>query len=406
MPNKSTHKLFWAGSIGNALDHYDMALYTFLVPFIAPVFFKASDPVVQLIMAYGLTAVGVITRPLGSIFFGRLAMSVNPKNLLIITLIGVSVSTFAIGLIPSYDSIGHYAVLILLSIRIIQGIFAAGEQSIAAILLLDQISETARTKISSYYVASSMLGATLASGSATLVSMSDHPEIYWRYAFLTGVVTGIAGVALRYVAFDFSTPLLEKPEPIHKMVSLHKYNLLRVIFISSFSYMTYSMPFIFFNKFIPLFSEITLTEMMSYNSILLIIDMLLVPVFGMIAQNFNYTKWMIGCAILLGITALPSFYLLDQISLLGITLVKFWIIMVGIAFVTPSKVWMFNLIGGKERYMITGLGYAIGTEVLGRQTTTICWAIWHYTESVTAPAYYIIILSIMVVLSLMSTRKS
>ena len=116
-----------------------MALYTFLVPFIAPIFFKQADPVVQLIMAYGLTAVGVITRPLGSIFFGRLAMSINPKTLLIVTLSGVAISTFTIGLIPGYDSIGSYATLILLIVRIIQGVFAAGEQSIASILLLDQI---------------------------------------------------------------------------------------------------------------------------------------------------------------------------------------------------------------------------------------------------------------------------
>jgi MFS family permease len=382
-----------------------MALYTFLVPFIAPIFFKNSDPVVQLIMAYGLTAIGVITRPIGSILFGRLAMSKNPKTLLIITLAGVSLSTFAIGLIPGYDSIGHYAVLILFIVRLIQGIFAAGEQSIASILLLEQIEDKARTKISSYYVASSMMGATLASLAATIVSMSSHPEIYWRYAFLSGLITGIAGLALRYVSFDFTSKPKVKHEPIRKIVSLHKTNILRIIFISSFSYMTYSVPFVFFNKFVPLFTEVTLTEMMSYNSILLVLDMLMVPIFGYIAQNFNYTKWMMICAIILGITAVPAFYLLGQSSLVGITAIKCWIIVLGIAFVTPSKVWMFNLIGGKERYLITGLGYAIGTEILGRQTTTICWTIWHYTESVTAPAYYIVVLSIMVVVSLYGWKK-
>lgn len=402
---KTTNQLFWAGSIGNALDHYDMALYTFLVPFIAPIFFKTSDPIVGLIMAYGLTAIGIITRPLGSILFGRLAMSINPKNLLIVTLTGVSISTFAIGLIPGYDSIGHYAVLILFLVRLIQGVFAAGEQSIASILLLDQIEEKIRTKISSYYVVSSMMGATLASFAATLVSMSAHPEIYWRYAFLSGLVTGIVGLALRFISFDFTSKPKEKHEPIRKIVSLHKGNIFRVIFISSFSYMTYSVPFVFFNKFVPLFTDTTLTEMMSYNSMLLVLDMLLVPILGYVAGNFNYTKWMMRCAIILGITALPCFYLLSTSSIIGITAIKFWIIVLGIAFVTPSKVWMFKLIGGKERYLVTGLGYAIGTEILGRQTTTICWAVWHYTGSVTAPAYYIIALSIMVVISLRGWKK-
>lgn len=402
---KSSNRLFWAGSIGNALDHYDMALYTFLVPFIAPIFFKTSDPVVALIMAYGLTAVGIISRPLGSIIFGRLAMSHNPKNLLAITLAGVAISTFTIGLIPGYDSIGHLSVLFLFLVRLFQGIFAAGEQSIASILLLDQIEEKTRTKISSYYVVSSMMGATLASIAATLVSKSSDPSFYWRYAFISGIVTGIIGLALRYISFDYAKPEKQKYEPIRKIVNLHKGNIIKVIFISSFSYMTYAVPFVFFNKFVPLFTEVTLSEMMSYNSILLIIDMLLVPILGYAASNFNYTKWMMGCAILLGITALPCFYMLQGSSIVGISAIKLWIIIVGVAFVTPSRVWMFKLIGGKERYMITGLGYAIGTEILGRQTTTICWTIWHYTENPTAPAYYIILLSFMVVISLWSWKK-
>lgn len=404
--DKSSNKLFWAGSIGNALDHYDMALYTFLVPFIAPIFFKTSDPIVALIMAYGLTAISIFTRPLGSILFGRLAMSKNPKNLLIITLSGVSISTFAIGLIPGYDSIGYYSVLILFLVRLVQGIFAAGEQSIAGILLLEQIEEKVRTKISSYFVVSSMMGATMASLAATLVSMSPHPEIYWRYAFLSGIITGIAGLFLRFISLDFVKPPKQKYKPIRKIVSLHKANIIRIIFISSFSYMTYSIPFIFFNKFVPIFTNITLAEMMSYNSILLIIDMILVPILGSIAGNFNYAKWMMGCAIILGLTAIPSFYLLQTSSLLGVTAIKFWIIVLGIAFVTPSKVWMFKLIGGRERYLITGLGYAIGTEILGRQTTTICWTIWHYTSSIIAPAYYIVLLSIAVVISLHGWKKN
>jgi MFS family permease len=401
----SSKKLFWAGSIGNVLDHYDMALYTFLVPFIAPIFFKQEDTIVQLIMAYGLTAVGIFTRPIGSIFFGRLAMRVNPKTLLAITLSGVALSTAAIGIIPGYDSIGSWAIVILLIIRIVQGLFAAGEQSIASILLLDKLEEGTRTKMSSYYVASSMTGTMIASGSAILVSMSSNPEFYWRYAFISGIITGIIGLLLRFITFDSPVQIQTTTLPTYKIVNLHKAIIIKVIFVSSFSYMTYSVPFVFFNKFIPLFNDISLSEMLKYNTALLAIDILLLPVFGHIAQKYNYIKWMIACAIMLGITAIPAFYLLSIFSIYGITAIKFWIIITGIAFVIPSKVWMYNLIGGKERYLVTGLGYAIGTEILGRQTTTICWMIWYYTGSITAPAYYIVFLSAAAAIALMERKK-
>ncbi len=382
-----------------------MALYTFLVPFLAPVFFKQEDPIVQLILAYGLTAVAMITRPLGSIFFGKMAMRTSAKKVLIITLIGVASTTCMIGFIPGYDSIGSWSVVILLLIRVIQGLFAAGEQSIASIFLLDKIDEAKRTKVSSYYVASSMCGATMASGAATLVSMSSQPEFYWRYAFISGIVTGLIGLVMRLMMVDSDKKQHSIEIQVRKIVNLHKISILRVIFVSSFSYMTYSIPFVFFNKFIPLFNDISLTEMLGYNSLLLTLDILLLPVFGYMAQRYDPRIWMTWTAVLLGLTAIPAFYLLETASVYGITAIRLWIIVTGIAFVTPSKVWMFNLIGGKERYLVTGLGYAIGTEVLGRQTTTICWILWYQTQSIIAPAYYIVFLSIAAVVALRYGEK-
>ncbi|MGV2431950.1 MAG UNVERIFIED_CONTAM: MFS transporter [Rickettsiaceae bacterium] len=214
-------------------------------------------------------------------------MNSNPKKTFNNNfLVGVAFSTCSIGFIPSYETIGIYSTILLFIIRIIQGIFAAGEQSIASILLLDVVAEKSRTKVSSYYVASSMSGAMLASAAATIVSMSSNPEA-WRYAFISGIFTGLIGFVLRYIAFDRQEKTEYKSPPIYKIVNLHKLNIIKIIFISSFSYMTYSIPFVFFNKFIPLFNDISLTEMMSYNSILLALDILLLPFFGYIAENMT-----------------------------------------------------------------------------------------------------------------------
>lgn len=383
-----------------------MALYTFLVPFIAPEFFTKSDPIVQLILAYGMTSVGVISRPIGSIFFGRLAMEHNPKTLLIFTLSGVAISTFTIGLIPGYNSIGYYAVIFLFLTRLIQGIFAAGEQSIAGILLLDGASENKRTKMSSYFVFSSMSGATLASIIATLVSISSNPSLYWRIAFMSGIITGIIGLTLRWISFEnISVSKNKIKQPILKLFGSHKGNIFKVIFVSSFSYMTFSVPFVFMNKFTPIFGQISFSEMMHYNNLLLIFDMIMVPILGHLASNFDFRKWMIFFASLMAITIIPCFYLLSYADKMSIILIKTWVILLGVAFVTPSKVWMFKLIKSSERYLIVGLGYAIGTEILGRQTTTISWTIWHLTENPVAPALYMVFLSFAAILALAEWKK-
>jgi MFS family permease len=252
-----------------------------------------------------------------------------------------------------------------------------------------------------------MSGATLASIIATLVSLSPDPSFYWRIAFMSGIVTGLIGLALRSISLGkISKPQKTIKEPILKLFGTHKRNILKVIFVSSFSYMTFSIPFVFMNKFTPIFGQITFSEMMYFNNILLVFDMIMVPILGHIASNFDYKKWMIYSALLLGITSIPCFYLLESANAFSITIIKTWIIILGIAFVTPSKVWMFELIKSKERYLVIGLSYSIGTEILGRQTTTICWIMWHFTENAIAPAFYILFISIAAVIALMGRDES
>jgi MFS family permease len=397
---KSQKSLFFAGMIGNVLDHYDLALYTFLVPFIAPEFFQYDDPIIQLILAYGITAVSIISRPLGSIIFGKMAITFGAKNILVITLTGVAISTCALGFIPGYNEIGTASVILLVSVRFIQGFFASGEQSIAGLFILDQVQIEQRAKASSYYMASGMTGAMLASGIATIVSMMDNPSEYWRYAFMSGIVTGIVGIIIRFIVLENHISPITTNMKIHKIVIEYKSIILRIIFVSSFSYMTYLIPFVFLNKFVPLFTTISFTEMMAYNSLIMVIDILLLPIFGHIAQQYNVAKWMMYMSLILGVSAIPAFFLIDKVHFYGVMAIKLWFVVIGLAYAAPMKAWLFSLVQTGERYMITGLGYSIGTEVLGRQTTTICWLLWHKTNDVISPAYYIICLSICTILSL------
>ena len=371
-----------------------MALYTFLVPFISPVFFPNHDPIVQLIMGYGITAISLISRPLGSIIFGNIAMKLGARHVLIVTLIGVSLSTCAIGFIPSYDDIGIWAGVILVAVRFIQGVFAAGELGVAGIFVLDHSKSDNRSKVSSYYMASCMIGSMMASAMSALVSWSGHGDVYWRYAFISGIVTGLIGLIIRFKILDNYIPVQEPQAKIHKIVIKHRLSILRIIFVSSFSYITFAIPFVFLNKFVPLFADVSLTEMMTYNSIMMAIDIALLPVAGHFAQKYDVSKWMAVMAAILVITAIPAFYLLDKLPFYGIMSVKLWIVVIGLAYAAPLRAWLFSLIHTGERYMITGLGYSIGTEVLGRQTTVVCWFLWYQTGSVIAPAYYIVALGI------------
>lgn len=391
---KLTNKLFWSGMIGNILDHYDMALYTFLVPFISPIFFPGSDPIMQLIMGYGITAISFISRPLGAMIFGNVAMRLGARYVLIVTLIGVSLSTCAIGFIPGYDDVGIWGGVILVLVRFIQGIFAAGELSVAGIFVLDHSKVDTRAKVSSYYMASCMIGSMMASAASAIVSWTGHGDIYWRYAFISGAITGLIGLIIRFRIIDNYVPKLRPQAKAHKIVVKHRISILRIIFVSSFSYITFAIPFVFLNKFVPLFADVSLTQMMTYNSIMMVIDIALLPIAGHLSQKYDVSKWMASMVTILAVTAIPAFYLLNKLPFYGIMCVKLWLVVVGLAYAAPLRAWLFSLINTSERYMITGLGYSIGTEVLGRQTTVICWFLWYQTGSVVAPAYYIVAIGV------------
>lgn len=392
----TSRRVFWSVIVGNVLDHYDSALYAFLAPFLAPIFFPESDPLVALIMIYGLKSLSMITRPFGSILFGHLALRYPTKTLLVITLTGVAICTLLIGIIPGYETIGILAPISLAVIRAIQGIFAAGEHNIAALFILEHVKNKKKHSIaSSYYLCSTMSGTMLASLAATIVSQTTDPTYYWRIAFIIGIFTCLVGIYLR-IKTDYNEKLTTKiiPKSSFKLILENKLTLIKIIPISSFTFVTYIVPFIFLNNFIPLFGKITTSELLVHNTILLVVDIIMLPIFGFIAAKFDIAKWMATMSCLLAVSIIPSFYILPSLSIIGVTMVKMWIITLGIAFVAPLNALLFRMIPGREKYLVTGFGYAIGTELLGRSTTPICLGLWYFTDNVMAPAAYIAFVAI------------
>lgn len=407
MTKNNPKLVFWSGIIGNALDHYDIALYAFMAPFIAPIFFNEGDGVVKLIMAYGLaTSTGLISRPIGAFLFGKMAMSHGPKKVLITTLAGVSISTVLLGLTPGYSDIGALAPIFLIIIRVFQGIFASGEHTVSSLFIMDHVKPGNYARASSYYLVSTMAGLMIASWAATWVSSTSDPAYYWRYPFFGAIFTGIVGIILRSLVKD-SYEDIKKPEvKDSELIKINGGKLVRIILVNSFSYMTYAVPFIFLNTFIPeLQPNITTQDMLTHNSLLLMLDVVLLLIAGFISEKFPYHKWMAIMSFLVCITAVPVFSVLQTASLTSIVLVRLWFIVLGVAFAAPLKAWFFKMLSGDGRYLVLGIGYAVGSEILGRSTTVICWALWHNFHNLLAPALYITILSAAATVALLYKNK-
>lgn len=378
--------------IGNALDRFDTSLYGFLAPIMGKVFFPHHDPVVQLILAYSTSITSLFSRPIGTFLFGMIARYKGPIFGLSYSLMGVAITTVCIGCIPSYETIGWLAPLSLVIIRIVRGICAAGESTIAKLYIMENKSDKDARTASHLYQSSSMLGIIMASAVSTIIIGVSHEM--WRVCFWLGGITGFVGYFLRYHTFNNNEVKKSDLFASYNISSLwllwhNRNNIMRVAIANCFSHLTYAVPFVFMNNFVPLITTITLKTMMVLNTSLLLFDMLLIPIIGKLTARYSMYNVMIYSSAILTSTIIPLFMFLPQASLTYVICVRIWIVLWGVVFLCPLHFWFNSLFKTSDKYFLVGMGNALGTATLGHMTTPICLWLWYVSGVAYAPALYI-----------------
>src|ERR1700760_4171731 len=130
--SKDEKFVIFASSLGTIFEWYDFYLYAVLAPFFASLFFPPGNDTAALLSAFATYAAGFLVRPFGAIVFGRVGDLVGRKYTFLVTLAVMGVSTFAVGLLPTYDTIGVAAPIILVALRLLQGLALGGEYGGAA----------------------------------------------------------------------------------------------------------------------------------------------------------------------------------------------------------------------------------------------------------------------------------
>lgn len=368
-----------AGVVGNFLEHYDNALFGLLAPFIAPLFFEKNDPITALILTYSMLALGFITRPLGSLFFGWIGDFYGRRQALFWSLFGMATVTMGIGFLPLYNEIGIWAPLLLALGRMLQSFCAAGESPGGAIFVLEHTSPSKRGFVSSCYDASSMGGILIASALVTFMSAQGYIEQYWRVLFWAGGMTAIIGIILRCMTTD-GVEFLNAPKNQYvgwfQTVKKYKLPLLSIILASGFSYTTYSLAFTLMNGYVPLITSLSKTAVMQVNTALLIVDLCLLPFFGYLANHFGKERVMLAGSLCSILGAIPLFSLLENGSLNTVIFVRLMIMLFGVAFAAPYHAWAMERVPARHRYLLLSIGGALGSQLIGSPTSAVC--LWLY----------------------------
>ncbi|RAJ08897.1 putative MFS family arabinose efflux permease [Chitinophaga skermanii] len=199
--SKNIWQVIFASSAGTLIEWYDFYIFGSLSYIIAEKFFPSSNPTLAYIATLATFAVGFIVRPFGSIVFGRLGDIVGRKYTFLLTLLLMGGSTFAIGLVPSYATIGYLAPILVLILRLLQGLALGGEYGGAATYVAEHAPTERRGYFTSFIQTTATLGLFLSLGVILITNLSMRPENFyewgWRIPFLVSVFLVITSYYIR-----------------------------------------------------------------------------------------------------------------------------------------------------------------------------------------------------------------
>ncbi|MFD0434199.1 MFS transporter [Streptomyces chartreusis] len=208
-PSPSTHpertrqlrRVALSGLLGTAVEFYDFLVYGTVAALVfGELFFPGADPAVGTIAAFGTFAAGYVARPLGGIVFGHFGDRLGRKSMLLLTMGLMGGASFLIGLLPTYDTVGVWAPVLLIALRVLQGIAIGGEWGGATLMVVEHAGERRRGLWSSFTQMGAPLGSLLSSLVVTLVVAMPREQFTawgWRVPFLLSVVMLGVGLFVR-----------------------------------------------------------------------------------------------------------------------------------------------------------------------------------------------------------------
>ena len=215
---KTPRKAAVGAWIGSALEYYDFFIYGSAAALIFNrIFFPSDNPAIGTLLSFATFGVAYVARPLGSFLMGHIGDRYGRKRVMVLTLFGMGIATFLIGLLPTYDQIGVWAPILLVTLRICQGLAVSGEQSGATSLTLEHAPENRRAFFSSFTLAGTQAGLILAT--AVFLPIAALPDDAlltwgWRIPFLlSAVVMGVGWWIRRSLS---ETPAFEQEKIQHQ----------------------------------------------------------------------------------------------------------------------------------------------------------------------------------------------
>lgn len=372
---KNQRNVIFAVTFGNLLEWYEIYLYVYWSPVIAKLFFSSQIESTNLINTFLIFALGLLARPLGGLFFGRLGDRIGRKKAFILSLMMMTVPTIITGLLPTSTQVGSLAPIFLTCTRFLQSFPAGGELPGAFCYLYECAQLHKRRYFCSWACFGVLAGLLLSTIECffleLLLPQQDLITWGWRLSFLCGGLLGLCGIFIRSRLHE--TPLYQEmakhsiiiKEPILKILSEHRKTLFQGILFWMFN--SSSIFFITVNAsdyFKTLFKNSHLTSLIISCSLLILIIISL-PFFGFLADKINNKKLLIWSTLCNIFLLMPLSCFVTNPSLLGlsITMTIFTLLFTCntalLSYCTPE------LFSTRVRYTCVAISFNIADTIIG-----------------------------------------
>ncbi|MFE2119403.1 MFS transporter [Rhodococcus sp. 2H158] len=396
-------RAIYAGVIGNFIEWYDFGLYGFFAVTISVLFFPASDPTAALLSTFAVFALGFLIRPLGAFVFGWIGDRIGRRASLLAAVILMSLSTVLLGLLPTYASIGVWATVLLVALRMFQGLSAGGEYAGATIYVVEHAPRGWRGRYGSLSPAAVGVGTATAAVVSLIVTSSlteaDLSSWGWRIPFLLSGPLGVIAIILRMRIEESpefqavrdsgqveSAPLAEGFRVAKKsMATVFGWNMLNGV---SF-YMLTGFTVAYMMKV----SELTYTASLSALAVALLFYTCVSPFYGLCVDKLSRRQVAMFSSLGMAVFAPLAFFLLQQQTFASSLLALMGIAFFAAGVTSIVAVSMVDLFPARIRFSAGAVPYQISIAVFGGTAPYV--ATWLGGTSVElAPGYYLALISL------------
>jgi MHS family proline/betaine transporter-like MFS transporter len=385
-----------AGFIGNVVEWYDFALYGYMAGVIAVLFFPEQSKTAGLIATYGIFAAGFVMRPLGSAVFGWLGDTIGRSRTMMISVIMMVLPTVLLGVLPTHETIGLWAPVLLVMIRLVQGLSVGGEFSSSVTYLVETAEDDRRGYAGSWANTGSMVGMLLGAGAAAsitgLLSADEVTSWGWRIPFLLGGLIGGVAIFLRRKlpqSQHFKRHDRKRPEtsPLIQAFTTNRLAMIQAILFASAYGVLFYIPLVYLPEWLHDQTGMARHLALQINTGGTALLLLLIPVSGWLGYRLIRRTYFIAAAMLcLALLAFPLYTWLLGDGMWGAIIVQ-GIMMVILAVPLGSAPAMFvELFPAADRLSGYSVSYNLGLGVIGGATPMFATWLIHVSGFTNAPA--------------------